>query len=93
MSMKKRIITIGWVLLGLMLASILAIAIIGVLEGDGARSLKLVRGGRGGTVFPVALLPVFLAAIAIGFFWIWRRFFSSKKINNKGDTENQGGAK
>jgi hypothetical protein len=76
--MKKGIIVIGLVLLGLLLISILVIAAIGVMGGDGARSWKLVRGGRGGTVFPIALLPVFLAAIVVGAFWIRRCFFSSK---------------
>lgn len=76
--MKKGIIVIGLVLLGLLLISIFVIAAIGITGGDGAQSWKLVRGGRGGTVFPIALLPVFLAAIVVGAFWIRRRFFSSK---------------
>ncbi len=85
--MKKKIIVIGGVLLGLLLTSILVIAVIGVMEGDGARSWKLVRGGRGGSVFPIILLPVFLAAIVIGFFWIRRRFFSSKREHQKHGTD------
>ena len=87
MSMKKKIIVVGGALLGLLLTSILVIAVIGVMEGDGARSWKLVRGGRGGSVFPIILLPIFLAAIVIGFFWIRRRFFSSKQERQKHGTD------
>lgn len=87
--MKKKIIVIGWAMLSLLLASIFAITIIAIMEGDGLHPWKLVRGGRGGTVFPVALLPVFLVAIAIGLYWIKRRFFSSKKEDQKRTTESE----
>lgn len=86
-SMRKNILVVGGVLLGILLISILVIAVIGVMEGDGARSWKLVRGGRGGTVFPVILLPIFLAVVVIGFFWIKRRFFPSKREYQKHDTD------
>ena len=86
---KKKIIVIGWTLIGVLFAGLLVIAVMGVLQGDGARSWKLVRGGRGGTVFPVALLPVFLLAIVIGFFWIRRRFFSSKREEQKHNNQDE----
>ena len=81
--MKKKIVVIGWILIGVLAVSLFIIAVMGVLQGEGTRSWKLVRGGRGGTVFPVELLIFFLAAIGIGFFWIKRRFFSSKREDLK----------
>lgn len=76
--MKKRIIVIGWSLLGILFASLLAIAVIAMLQGQGAQPWKLVRGGRGGVVFPVELVVVFLAAIVVGAFWIRRRLSANK---------------
>lgn len=79
MSMRKRIIIIGFTLMGVLGVGLLTIAVMGMLQGEGAQPWKLVRDGRGGTVFPIATLPVFLAVIVLGYFWIRRRFFSSEK--------------
>src|SRR5712692_2329921 len=75
--MKKAIIVIGWTLLAILLLSLVEVIIIAHMEGAGAQPWKLVRGGRGGTIFPVAVVPIFLAAIVIRFFWL-RRHFSRK---------------
>lgn len=78
MPMKKKIIVIGWTLLGILFASLFAIAVIAVLQGQGAQPWKLVRGGKGGVVFPIELLVVFLVAIVVGAFWIRRRLSANK---------------
>lgn len=83
MPLKKKIIVIGWTLIGILVVTLLIIAMMGVLQGEGARPWKLVRGGRGGMVYPVILLPLFLAAGVIGILWIRRRFFSSKRLGSK----------
>lgn len=88
MPLKKKIIVIGWTLIGVLVVTLLIIAMMGVLQGEGARPWKLVRGGRGGMVFPVILLPLFLAAAVIGVLWIRRRFFSSKREDSKHGTNN-----
>ena len=77
--MKKRIIVIGWTLFGILFAGLFAIAVTAVLQGEGMTPWKLVRGGRGGVVFSVTLLPIFLVLIAFGGFWIKRRFFRRAK--------------
>ncbi len=80
--MKKKviiIIIIGWILLGVLAVGLFGITVMAVLQGEGAMPWKVVRGGRGGSVFPVALLPVFLLLIVIGGFWIKHRFFSSNR--------------
>lgn len=77
MSMKKKIIIVGWILLGILFVSLGAMAVIAVLEGQGAQPWKLVRGGRGGTIFPIELLAILAVVVVVGGFWIKRRFFSS----------------
>jgi uncharacterized membrane protein len=72
--MKKKIVVVGWTLLGILLVLIFMISIVAIMEGDGARPWRLVRGGKGGALFPAALMPILLAVIVIGFFWLKRRF-------------------
>jgi uncharacterized membrane protein len=82
--MKKKIVVVGWTLLGTLLVMILMISVIAIMEGDGARPWKLVRGGKGGALFPAALLPILLAVILAGFFWLRRRL--AKKISRNETT-------
>ncbi len=85
--MKKKIVVIGWTLLGTLLFLVLVIAMIAIMEGDGARPWKLVRGGKGGALFPAALMPILLAAIVIGFFWLRRRLGKKTRRNATTDQE------
>lgn len=77
--MKKKVIIIGWALLGMLAVGLLAITVMAMLQDEGATPWKVVRGGRGGSIFPAALLPILLVLLVIGGFWIKHRFFSSNK--------------
>lgn len=85
--MKKKIVVIGWTLLGVLLLSMVIIATIAIMEGDGARPWKLVRGGKGGALFPAALMPILLVVIVIGFFWMKRHFGKKTRRNATRDQE------
>ncbi len=85
--MKKKVVVVGWTLLGVLLVLISMIAIIAIMEGDGARPWKLVRGSKGGALFPAALMPILLAAIVIGFFWLRRRLGKKTRRNATTDQE------
>ena len=82
-SVKKKIIFIGWTLIGILFVGMFSIILIDLSQGEGVRPWQLVRGGKGGSFYPVALLPIFLILIAVGFFWIKRRFFSSIRKEQK----------
>lgn len=82
--MKKKIVVIGWTLIAILFVVLFIIAAISVLQGEGAQPWKLVRGGRGGSLFPAAVLPVLLAVIVLGFFWLKRR--TAKKIQRNTTT-------
>ncbi|MDO8705809.1 MAG: hypothetical protein Q7J84_12775 [Sulfuricaulis sp.] len=81
--MKKKIIIIGWILLGVLFIGLLTLTLVAIMQGEGARPWKLVRGGKGGHVFPIELLTIFLVLIVVGVFWVKNRFFSSNKKNQK----------
>lgn len=85
--MKKKVVVVGWTLLGVLLVLIFMIAIIAIIEGDGARPWKLVRGGKGGALFSAALMPILLAVIVIGFFWLRRRLGKKTRRNATTDQE------
>lgn len=86
--MKKKIVVIGWTLIGTLFVALFIFAAIGVLQGEGAQPWKLVRGGKGGTLFPVVLMPILFAVIVIGFLWLKRRL--AKKISrNETTTPNE----
>lgn len=87
MSVKRRIVAIGWGLIGLLLASIFFIAITSIIEGTGAQSWKIARAGKGGQLFPITLLPVFLAAIIIAGLWLRRHFLSPGRDPKRGNKE------
>jgi uncharacterized membrane protein len=74
-------------LLGVLLVLVLVTAIIAIMEGDGARPWKLVRGGKGGALFPAALMPILLAIIVVGFFWLRRRL--AKKAPTQRDHKSE----
>ena len=73
--------------MGALFVGMLSIILIAVLHGEGVRPWQLVHGGKGGSFYPVALLPVFLVLIAVGVFWIKRRFFSSMRKEQKQTTD------
>lgn len=79
--MKKKIVVIGWTLIGTLFVALFIIAAISVLQGEGAQPWKLVRGGKGGALFPAAVAPVLLAIIVIGYFWLRRRLAKKTRRN------------
>lgn len=79
--MKKKIVVIGWTLVGILFVALFIIAAVSVLQDEGAQPWKLVRGGKGGALFPAAVLPVLLAVIVFGFFWLKRRTAKKARHN------------
>jgi len=77
-SIKKKVIVIGWALLGVLFVGIFTVTVVAVLQGEGIKPLRLIRGGKGGSFFPIELLTVFLVVIVAGVVWIGRRFFFPK---------------
>lgn len=74
MAVKKTIIVAGRVLIALLFATYFAVMLIASFSGDGAASVKLIRGGRGGSQFPIAALPILLGLLVVGVFWLRRVF-------------------
>jgi uncharacterized membrane protein len=81
--MKKKIIIIGWILLGALFVGLFTIAVVAFLQGEGARPWKLVRGGKGGHYFPIEFLTVFLVVIVVGLYWVINRFMALSRKNQK----------
>lgn len=69
--------------MGALFIGMFSVILIALFQGEGVRPWQLVRGGKGGSFYPVTLLPIFLILVAVGFFWIKRRFFSSIKKEQK----------
>ena len=83
MPMKKKIIIIGWILLGALFVGLFTMAVVAILQGEGAQPWKLIRGGKGGHHFPVELLMVFLVVIVVGLYWVINRFMAPSRKNQK----------
>lgn len=83
---RKIIIRIGVVLLAITLASLAGTALISVYEGVGGIPIGHSRTGRQGVFIGVAYLPVFLIALVIGCFYVWRqlrKFWVERKRHQK----------
>ena len=78
MSRKRTIIVVGWGLVALLFASYFAVMLIASFSGGGATPVKLIPGGRGGSQFPVAALPLLVVLVVVGFFWL-RRLFRQRR--------------
>lgn len=86
MPIKKKVVVIGWTLLGVLFIGLLTVTLVAVLQGEGATPLKIMRGGKGGSFFPIELLTFFVVIVVIGVVWTWHRFFVSKgRRTNKDD--------
>ena len=88
---RKTLVIIGYVLMALIFVSLVAVAVIATLEGEGAVPFKPVPGGRGGVLFPVLVLPLGLAAVVVAVLWLRRRLLRSKRVGGVYDkTPNHG---
>lgn len=82
MAAKKTIIVVGSVLIALLFAMYIAVMLVAIFSGDGATPVKLIPGGRGGSQFPVAALPLLIGLVVVGFFWL-RRIFRQRASGDR----------
>jgi len=83
---KPTIVKVGYVLVGIAFASMLAVAIIATFEGSGAFGVSHQASGRPAVFLPVVYIPFLLALIAIGAYWLIRR--SSKGVTKSEASNN-----
>jgi hypothetical protein len=69
---KRTILVIGWTLVGLILASVFAVALIAAFQGDGAIGVDVRWQGRPTFFMPVLYIPLLLGFIGVGAYWLWR---------------------
>lgn len=67
---KKTIVVVGWSLIGLIVVAFAAVMLIATFSGEGATPVKLIPGGRGGSQFPVAAIPLLVGLLVVVFFWL-----------------------
>jgi hypothetical protein len=70
---RRTIVVVGWILVGLTVASLFAVALIASFEGSGALGVDFRGNGRPAFFMPVLYIPLFLAFIGVGGYWIWRQ--------------------
>ena len=69
---RSTIVVIGWVLVGVAVASVFAVAVIATYQGGGATGVDF-RSGRTGFYMPVLYVPLLLGFIGVGAYWLWRK--------------------
>ena len=69
---KKAIVVVGWGLLGLIVVAYFAVTLFATFSGDGAALVKFIPGGRGGSQFPVAAIPLLVGLLFVFIFWLHR---------------------
>jgi uncharacterized membrane protein len=78
---KKAIAVVGWSLIGLIVVAFAAVMLIATFSGEGATPVKLIPGGRGGSQFPVAAIPLLVSLLIVLFFWL-RRVFRRRALGS-----------
>ena len=86
---RKAVVTIGWCLMAVILISLTAVAVIATLHGEGAVPFIPAPSGRGGALFPVAILPLGFGAVVVGVLWLRRRVLRRRR-GGSGKTPNPG---
>jgi hypothetical protein len=76
---RKAFVTIGWCLMAVILISLTAVAVIATLQGQGAVPFMPTPSGRGGVLFPVAILPLGFGAVVVGILWFRRRVLRRRR--------------
>ena len=71
---KKTIVAVGWGLVGFILVAYAAVMLIATFSGKGTFPVKLIPGGRGGSQFLIAVIPLLLGLLAVAIFWLRRVF-------------------
>jgi TRAP-type C4-dicarboxylate transport system permease small subunit len=82
MTAKRTIVVVGSALLALLFVSYFAVMLIATFAGDGAAPVKLTPGGRSGSQFPVAALPLLIGLVVVGFFYV-RRLIRRRASTNR----------
>ena len=82
---KKTIVVVGWSLIGLIVVAFAAVMLTATFSGEGVTPVKLSPGGRGGSQFPVAAIPLLVGLLVVVFFWL-RRAFRRRALGSSPNT-------
>jgi len=78
-SVKRNIVRVGIVLLGVIVVSYFAVALIATFEGDGGFSVAQSFSGRPSFFLPIAAIPLLVAVVGIAIYWVWRKLSKDPK--------------
>ena len=72
-SVKRNIVRVGIALLGIIVVSYFAVALIATFEGSGGFSVAHSFSGRPSFFLPMAAVPLLVAIVGIAIYWLWRK--------------------
>jgi uncharacterized membrane protein len=70
---KSKVVVVGWLLIGLLATCVFAVALIATFEGGGGFGVDSRVTGRLGTFVPIVYVPLLLAVVGVGAYWVWRQ--------------------
>ena len=82
-SVKRKVVLLGIALLGIVVGSYFAVALVATSEGDGGLYVAHSFSGRPSFFLPMAVIPLLVAIFGVAIYWLWR------KIGNLPKTESE----